>query len=289
MRAMIVREVVLSLRCLNSALGGKARVGGSLKELAWCAACWKLHRIPSGTARRFGSDARGGGVCPSLPPLPAQTEPPPVAGLVTEQRQTTTGYALGAGDVLRVSVYDHPDLSQEVTIEADGSFHYPLIGRVQAASLRVRRWKRSLVQRLANGYLVSPQVGVTVTQHKSQQVYVMGAVKAPGAYPLRRQATLLEMLSAAGGPAPEAGLEVMLVRATDAQALPSDIAQACCGVSRAVLHARAARTIAGGRGVTAYSPARWGRDLCAGRRICLCHRRDPASWSVSFGARYDRS
>ena len=35
------------------------------------------------------------------------------------------GHTLGPGDVLRVSVYDNPDLSQEVTIEADGAFSYP--------------------------------------------------------------------------------------------------------------------------------------------------------------------
>jgi len=148
---------------------------------------------------------------------------PPMAGLVQEQPQTTpTGYTLGAGDVLRVSVYDHPDLSQEVTLEVDGSFQYPLIGRVQAAGLTGRQVEALIAKRLAAGYLVSPQVGVTVTQYKSQQVYVMGAVKAPGPYPLQRQATLLEMLSAAGGPTSEAGLEVLLVRAADKQTVASE-------------------------------------------------------------------
>ena len=211
----------------NSALGSKTR---ALKEgeKRGCRArgVWKLQRIQHafllygyGLALMLGVT----GCASVLPALPAQTEPQSVAGLMAEQRQiTTTGYTLGAGDVLRVSVYDHPDLSQEVTIEADGSFHYPLLGRVQAANLVVQQLETLLVRRLAEGYLVSPQVGVTVTQYKSQQVYVMGAVKTPGPYPLRRQATVLEMLSAAGGPIPDAGLEVMLVRATDAQALPSD-------------------------------------------------------------------
>jgi len=139
-----------------------------------------------------------------------------------EPRQTPTlGYTLGAGDVLRVNVYDNPDLSQEVTIEADGAFSYPLIGRVQAAGLPVRQLEGLLAKRFAEGYLVSPQVGVTVTQHKSQQVYVMGAVSKPGPYALQRQTTLLEALSTAGGPTPEAGFEVVLTHATDTQALPS--------------------------------------------------------------------
>ena len=163
-----------------------------------------------------------GGCASSLPPLPAPTERPPLSGVGEGQRQVPTmGYTLGPGDVLRVSVYDNPDLSQEVTIEADGAFSYPLIGRVQAAGLPVRQLEGLLAQRFADGYLVSPQVGVTVTQHKSQLVYVIGAVKTPGSYPLQRQTTLLEVLSAAGGPTPEAGSEVILTHAVDKQALPS--------------------------------------------------------------------
>ena len=170
--------------------------------------------------------ALGIGGCASLPPLPAPAERPPLSGMGEEQRQTPTmGQTLGSGDVLRVSVYDNPDLSQEVTIDADGAFSYPLIGRVQAAGLLVRQLESLLAKRLADGYLVSPQVGVTVTQHKSQQVYVMGAVSKPGPYALQRQTTLLEALSAAGGPTPEAGFEVILTHAADTQALPSGTSQ----------------------------------------------------------------
>src|SRR3989454_7818340 len=164
----------------------------------------------------------GIGGCASMAPLPAPAERPPLSGMGEEPRQTPTlGYTLGPGDVLRVNVYDNPDLSQEVTIEADGAFSYPLIGRVQAADLSVPQLESLLAKRFADGYLVSPQVGVTVTQHKSQQVYVMGAVSKPGPYPLQRQTTLLEALSAAGGPTPEAGFEVILTRAAAKQALPS--------------------------------------------------------------------
>jgi len=157
-----------------------------------------------------------------MPPLPAPAAHPPLSEMGVEQPQTPTmELTLGPGDVLRVNVYDNPDLSQEVTIGADGAFSYPLIGRVQAAGLPVRQLESLLAKRFAEGYLVSPQVGVTVTQHKSQQVYVMGAVGKPGPYPLQRQTTLLEALSAAGGPTSEAGFEVILTHAADPQALPS--------------------------------------------------------------------
>jgi polysaccharide export outer membrane protein len=187
---------------------------------------WELHRIRRVFIGYLVLVFVIGGCASSLPQLPAPTErsPLPLSGVGEEQRQTPPlEYTLGPGDVLRVSVYDNPDLSQEVTIGADGAFSYPLIGRVQAAGLPVRQLESLLAQRFADGYLVSPQVGVTVTQHKSQLVYVMGAVKTPGSYPLQRQTTLLEILSAAGGPTPEAGSEVVLTHATDKHALPSSI------------------------------------------------------------------
>jgi len=161
-----------------------------------------------------------------MPPLPAPAERPPLSGMGEGQLQTPTmGDTLGPGDVLRVSVYDSPDLSQEVTIGPDGAFSYPLIGRVQAAGLPVRQLESLLTKRFADGYLVSPQVGVTVAQHKSQQVYVMGAVSKPGPYALQRQTTLVEALSAAGGPTSDAGFEVILTHAADQQVPPSGTAK----------------------------------------------------------------
>lgn len=160
-----------------------------------------------------------GGGCATLPPLPAPQEQPPLVGLLEAKQQIGPAkQTLGVGDTLRIAVYDNPDLSQEVTIGAEGAFQYPLIGRVQAAGLSAPQVEALLTQRLADGYLLAPQVGVTVTQHKSQQVYVIGAVKTPGVYPLQRPTALLEVLSAAGGPSAEAGFEVVLVRATEAQA-----------------------------------------------------------------------
>jgi polysaccharide biosynthesis/export protein len=182
---------------------------------------WGLHRIQRALIGCLVL-ALGLGGCAHLPPLPAPAQRPPLSGRGVEQQQTpTAGIMLGPGDALRVSVYDNPDLSQEVTIGADGAFSYPLVGRVQAAGLSVHQLESLLAKRFADGYLVSPQVGVTVTQHKSQQVYVMGAVSRPGPYVLQHQTTLLEALSAAGGPTAEAGFEVILTHAADQQALPS--------------------------------------------------------------------
>jgi polysaccharide export outer membrane protein len=114
--------------------------------------------------------------------------------------------------VLRITIYGHGDLPPEVVLSADGSFIYPFIGPVQAAGLTVPQLTAAMARRLAEGYLVDPQLTMAVTQYSSQQVYVLGAVKAPGVQMLKRHTTLLELIAAAGGPTPEAGAEVILAR-----------------------------------------------------------------------------
>jgi protein involved in polysaccharide export with SLBB domain len=64
------------------------------------------------------------------------------------------------------------------------------------------------------------RVSVTVTQYLSQQVYVVGEVRAPGPQSLRHASTLLEILVKAGGPTAEAGWEVVVVRAAEAPGRP---------------------------------------------------------------------
>src|SRR5256885_1391576 len=151
--------------------------------------------------------------CPSLPPLPPPA-PPAVPEVVPPARQGPSAeYTLGPGDVLRITIYGHGDLPPEVVLSSDGSFTYPFIGPVQAAGLTVPQLTAAMARRLAEGYLVDPQLTIAVTQYSSQQVYVLGAVKAPGVQTLKRHTTLLELIAAAGGPTPEAGAEVIIARA----------------------------------------------------------------------------
>ena len=152
----------------------------------------------------------------SLPPFPPPTAQQPLVHEALAQRQhlPNEAYAIGPQDVLRITVFDHPDLSQEVTVASDGAFVYPLLGQVQAAGLSVRELEQYLRRRLEDGYLVNPQLSVAVTQYHSQHVYVFGAVRNPGVYPLGQGITLQELLSQAGGITPEAGWKALLVRAS---------------------------------------------------------------------------
>ena len=167
--------------------------------------CWTIMAL---------SLAACGANLPPLPPPTAQSELSEVS--VQRQQLIDSAYALGPEDGLRITVYNHPDLSQEVAVAPDGSFAYPLLGKVQAAGLTVQELEQQLARRLADGYLVKPQLAVVITQYRNRHVYVLGAVRNPGVYPLPHSATLLELISRAGGVVPEvAGWSVLLVRPTE--------------------------------------------------------------------------
>jgi polysaccharide biosynthesis/export protein len=155
------------------------------------------------------------GCAPTLPPLPPPAAQLELSAVIAQRQQLPNpAYTFGPEDVLRITVYDHPDLSHEVTIAADGAFTYPLLGKFQVAGLTIQELEQRLTQRLADGYLVNPQLTVVVLQYRSNHAYVIGAVQKPGVYPLHSNLTLLELISQAGGITTEAGWYAVLVHAT---------------------------------------------------------------------------
>jgi polysaccharide export outer membrane protein len=121
-------------------------------------------------------------------------------------------YVVGAGDLLQVSVFDHPDLSVSARVSPEGQIRFPLIGTVYVAGLSTARVVDVLTARLANGYIVDPQVTVSIQEYRSRKANVVGLANRPGMYEFRGALTLLELLSRAGGPAPEAGSQATLTR-----------------------------------------------------------------------------
>src|SRR5438477_3086207 len=96
-----------------------------------------------------------------------------------------TDYIVGPQDVLTITSYDQADLSGRFTLEADGTFTYPLIGRVKAGGLTLRSLETALKKRLKDeGFFNNPQISVAVETYKSQKIFVVGEVRLPGAYPL---------------------------------------------------------------------------------------------------------
>src|SRR5215468_2889950 len=112
---------------------------------------------------------------------------------------SVTDYRVGPQDVLTITSYDQADLSGKFTVEADGTFTYPLIGRVKAGGLTLRALEESLKTRLKDeGFFRNPQVTVAVETYKSQKIYVIGEVRSPGPLPLSGDMSLVEAVARAG-------------------------------------------------------------------------------------------
>lgn len=126
--------------------------------------------------------------------------------------QTGADYVVGPQDVLTIQVFDQSDLGGKYTVEADGTFTFPLIGRVRAGGLTLRAFEDELRAKLADGYFRNPQVTVAVEQYRSQRVFVMGEVRQPGPVPLTGGMTLIEALARAGSTNATASGEVAIVR-----------------------------------------------------------------------------
>ena len=128
--------------------------------------------------------------------------------------QSAGDYVIGAQDVLSIAVFDQTDLGGKYAVELDGSFTFPLVGRVQAGGLTIRSFEVELKKRLADGFFKNPQVTVAIEQYRSQRVFVTGEVRSPGAYPLTGDMTLIEALAKAGSTTSTASEEVVVVRGT---------------------------------------------------------------------------
>ncbi len=125
--------------------------------------------------------------------------------LILEGISLSQDYIVGEGDLLEVSVYDHPDLTVTVRVGGEGTIQFPLIGQVKVGGLTVNQVAQEIARLLADGYIVDPQVSVFIKEFRSKKVTIMGEVNNPGLYELRGTTTFLELLSKAGGLTDDAG------------------------------------------------------------------------------------
>jgi polysaccharide biosynthesis/export protein len=147
-----------------------------------------------------------------------------VCGAVTscfaaETSELRGAFPLGTGDVVRITVFRHPDLTTETRIAEDGSLTFPLIGAVRVTGASTAELERRIAQQLlSGGYIAEPQVNVTVIQSRSTQIAVLGQVNKPGRYPLEGMPhRVTDALALAGGVTPQGADMVTVVTWRDGQ------------------------------------------------------------------------
>lgn len=124
----------------------------------------------------------------------AQTPAAPAPAAASE-------YRLAAGDAVRISVYQSPDLTLEARISESGFVSYPLLGNIKIGGMSVTAAETLIADGLKNGNFVRvPQVSVLVTQVRGNQVSVLGQVNRPGRFPIEvADLRLSDLLAIAGG------------------------------------------------------------------------------------------
>ena len=136
------------------------------------------------------------------------------AATAVHAQSTANDYPLGAGDVVRVQVFQNLDMTTEARVSEAGEISLPLIGAVKVGGLTPGESEKLIATRLRDGgFMQRAQVTVNVQQFRSQQVSVLGSVGRPGRYPLeQRGVRLTEMLATAGGILPTGSDTLILVR-----------------------------------------------------------------------------
>jgi len=121
-------------------------------------------------------------------------------------------YRIGPDDVIEVIVWGEDELSKTYPVSSKGTIAMPIVGLVEVGDLTAEESADRISETLRDGYIKDPRVTVLVSEYNSQKVLVFGSVERPNLYKLKRETTLLELLSDAGGVKGAAGGKVVITR-----------------------------------------------------------------------------
>jgi polysaccharide export outer membrane protein len=122
-------------------------------------------------------------------------------------------YRVSPGDLLRITVFQNPDLTLDARVSDSGMIGYPLLGALSVGGLTSGEVEKRIETGLrGGGFVLVPKVSVVVQEVRGNQVAVLGHVTRPGRYPLEgSEMRLTDMLALAGGPSTEGGNRVVVV------------------------------------------------------------------------------
>ncbi|MBA3297709.1 MAG: polysaccharide biosynthesis/export family protein [Acidobacteria bacterium] len=149
------------------------------------------------------------------PPVPKGSVTQPSTGVnIPSGVSTPANYLIGPDDVLVVVFWREKEMSSEVTVRPDGKISLPLLNDVQAAGFTPEQLRVQLTE-AASKFIEEPTVSVVIKQINSRKVFVTGQVTKPGPYPLSGPATVLQILSTAGGLLEYADAKHILIMRTE--------------------------------------------------------------------------
>jgi len=122
-------------------------------------------------------------------------------------------YLVNSEDVLKISVFEYPDLATEARVSEEGKVTFPLLGEIKAKGLTTRQIEKEVAAKLVAGKIVkSPQVSVFVQQYRGRRVTVLGEVVKPGQYEIPGRTSLIDLISLALGTTQSAGYQINVFR-----------------------------------------------------------------------------
>ena len=123
-------------------------------------------------------------------------------GAQQAQRAAESGavvrYEVQPSDLLQISVWREPELTQQVLVRPDGAFSFPLAGEISAVGKTVEELRLELVERLSR-YIPDLVVTVSVLEIRGNKIYVIGQVNQPGEFIMNPRVDVMQALSLAGG------------------------------------------------------------------------------------------
>ena len=133
---------------------------------------------------------------------------------------------LGVGDIVKITVYQNPDLTVEgARISENGQINFPLIGAVVVSGLTVPAAEQKIAKQLRDGgFVLRPQVTIQLGLIRSSVISILGQVAKPGRFPIEAVGTKVsEMIAIAGGVAPGGADTVTLVGTRNGRPIKLDI------------------------------------------------------------------
>jgi polysaccharide biosynthesis/export protein len=107
-------------------------------------------------------------------------------------------YVLQPGDIISVSVVEHPEFSGRHKIRPDGRINYPVVGEIDVASLTCAQLVKIMQGKLSS-YVNNPVVSVSIEDYYSNRIFVIGDVRQPGQYQIFEPIDLLKVVAMCGG------------------------------------------------------------------------------------------